>query len=465
MRSTHLLLLLSGLLVFNIYALGQGSSNKAGDGKKDEKSNTTFPEVGRPFPEFILDDVQDYKTAEVSLKDLKGKWVLLDFWGRSCGSCIRSMPKMDSIKNEFKDKVELIFIGDAKSDKRNPRINDKWMYAELKKKFGYSFAVAYDSTLYEKLELAGLPCIFVIDPAGILRGITYSITREDMAIFLKGKIPALPLYRGDREARNNYIEFNRRHPLLIENNGVQDTNFIFRSALSNWYPYMAQDYPDFSKDNNWKGFRLSDGIQILGISLSYLYNTAYVGVRILQPRDSLYGKYWPKPLLKIKDISPFIPNIITGSGYYCYSLIIKNGKADNNSLKRKMQRDLEDYFGYRVTIENNEMPCYVVTASDKMRETLKTKYPHEKVDYRKDTVRNTPINLVIALLDGVASGNQDSRYIPFIDETNISNNIDVYLPISNRMQGLEETIKVLKENGIIVTLTKREMKTVVLYDK
>jgi uncharacterized protein (TIGR03067 family) len=57
---------------------------------------------GKPAPEFK--DVLGWKGEKVSLADLKGKYVLLEFWGYWCGPCVASMPVLIELHDKFKDK-------------------------------------------------------------------------------------------------------------------------------------------------------------------------------------------------------------------------------------------------------------------------------------------------------------------------------------------------------------------------
>ena len=44
------------------------------------------------------------KGSQVSLKDLKGKVILVNLWATWCGPCIREMPDLSKISEELKDK-------------------------------------------------------------------------------------------------------------------------------------------------------------------------------------------------------------------------------------------------------------------------------------------------------------------------------------------------------------------------
>jgi uncharacterized protein (TIGR03067 family) len=63
---------------------------------------------GRPAPELV--GVMGWKGAPVKLADLKGKYVLLEFWGYWCGPCVGSMPVLIELHEKFADKG-LVIIG------------------------------------------------------------------------------------------------------------------------------------------------------------------------------------------------------------------------------------------------------------------------------------------------------------------------------------------------------------------
>ena len=63
---------------------------------------------GRMAPE--LEGVTDWRGGAVKLGDLRGKYVLLDFWGYWCGPCVAAMPMMMALDEKFRGKG-LVVIG------------------------------------------------------------------------------------------------------------------------------------------------------------------------------------------------------------------------------------------------------------------------------------------------------------------------------------------------------------------
>ena len=74
--------------------------------QEQEKAKESVAE-GKPAPDFTLKDLQG---KDLSLSSLRGKYVVLDFWGSWCGWCIKGIPEMKKYYEKYKGKLEILGI-------------------------------------------------------------------------------------------------------------------------------------------------------------------------------------------------------------------------------------------------------------------------------------------------------------------------------------------------------------------
>jgi peroxiredoxin len=99
----------------------------------------------------------------VSLKELRGKVVLLDFWATWCGPCRIELPSVQKLHREFKSRG-LVVLG----------VNQGEGPAQVRpflKKYGYDFGVLLDpqQQVGERYQVSGIPALFIIDKTGTIR--------------------------------------------------------------------------------------------------------------------------------------------------------------------------------------------------------------------------------------------------------------------------------------------------------
>ena len=124
-------------------------------------------------PDFELPDLQG---NPLKLSSLRGKYVVLDFWGSWCIWCIRGIPNMKAAYAKYKDKMEILGI-----DCRDKE--EKWMAAVKEHELPWLQVRCSDEqlpTIGKQYALEGFPTKVVIDPEG---KIVKVIVGEDPAFY------------------------------------------------------------------------------------------------------------------------------------------------------------------------------------------------------------------------------------------------------------------------------------------
>ncbi len=121
--------------------------------------------LNKPAPDFTLEDLEG---NSVSLTDLKGKTLIIDFWATWCGPCVSSFPGMQNAVNKFKDDetVKFLFIN---TWERGDNVKEN--VAKFIKDKNYTFHVLLDlkSEVVAAYGVDGIPTKFVVDKNGNIR--------------------------------------------------------------------------------------------------------------------------------------------------------------------------------------------------------------------------------------------------------------------------------------------------------
>lgn len=131
------------------------------------RADSTFPDFfyhalvskWKHAKDFTLKDLHG---KEVGLKDYKGKWLLLDFWGTWCGPCREEMPKIqefyDHINKENLHDIALLTIATYDTPEKVEDFFDIYHYT-------LPVAMANDSII-KHYEVPGYPAKILISPDG-----------------------------------------------------------------------------------------------------------------------------------------------------------------------------------------------------------------------------------------------------------------------------------------------------------
>lgn len=115
-------------------------------------------QVGGAAPEWTLKAADG---TEVSLKGLRGKVVLLDFWATWCGPCRQAMPSVQKLFEKYKGKPVAIFGVNCKE--RDPKSDPAGMMKSAN--LSYPLLLKGDEVA-DKYLVQGIPAFYLIDRDG-----------------------------------------------------------------------------------------------------------------------------------------------------------------------------------------------------------------------------------------------------------------------------------------------------------
>ncbi|MCC9608186.1 TlpA family protein disulfide reductase [Blastopirellula sp. JC732] len=118
--------------------------------------------VGQPAAEFAFEDVNG---KLVSLTDLRGKFVLLDFWNMACGPCIKQFPYLHKAEEELADSGIVIVSMNCDYDDAH----ETWREFVKERGLGGVLLRVNDAKsrqFFADYQLKGFPRFALIDPAG-----------------------------------------------------------------------------------------------------------------------------------------------------------------------------------------------------------------------------------------------------------------------------------------------------------
>lgn len=122
---------------------------------------------------FTLTDLQG---KAWTLKDLRGKVVLVNFWATWCPPCRKEMPDLEALSKRFADQGFVILaLSDEEADKVKPFI--------AAQKITYPILLDPDSKVHKEFQVEGIPKSFVYDREGKL--VAQSIDMRTQKQFLE----------------------------------------------------------------------------------------------------------------------------------------------------------------------------------------------------------------------------------------------------------------------------------------
>lgn len=386
--------------------------------------------VGDKVPAVAIKNIYNYPASSSNLSAFKNKLVILDFMTTYCSSCLKALPRFDSLKKMYGDKVQVFLVTYEKKEKIKKFLQNRtWL----------KLPIIVEDTLLKKY----FPHIYISHEVWIKDGMVKAITEPEyvtgnnIETLLAGNSVSWPVKRDAADP-----DYTR--PLFAVNENIDRP--VFYSALSGHIPDVAVKY--LHSTDSSKGITKMLMVNLPVIDL-YLY---------------CYGKRtYPSGhiLLKVNDTSRYIYNRVTGykdvwkqKHTFCYEAVLPQ-ELPAEAARNKMLFDLDLYLGTNGRMEKTDVPAYVLRRTDTVLRLVSKEV--SRVLTNKEGSAGISLTALLFRLNHSGYG------IPAFDETGLSQKL--YLNLSRQaLYNIPLLQKELSRYGLQLIKEVREAEMFVLQE-
>ncbi len=129
-------------------------------------------------PEFPQNQTWFNTDRPLSLRELKGRVVILDFWTYCCINCLHVLPKLKYLEQKYKDSLTVIGVHSAKFD--NEKEVENIRQAVLRYDIEHPVVVDSNFAIWSQYAVRAWPTLTMIDPQGYVIGYVSGEGNQDV---------------------------------------------------------------------------------------------------------------------------------------------------------------------------------------------------------------------------------------------------------------------------------------------
>ena len=165
------------VIIIAVIFLLPSCGNRSAKGGASQSDSTTLVKVGDPAPDF---SVALFDGSHLTLSELRGKVVLLNFWATWCPPC---REELSHVQQQVIDRFageEFVFLPISRGEERAA-------VEAFRAKTGYAFPMGLDTdeTIYKRYATRFIPRNFLIDRTGRVVKATVGYDDEEFAELLR----------------------------------------------------------------------------------------------------------------------------------------------------------------------------------------------------------------------------------------------------------------------------------------
>ena len=294
-------------------------------------AQTDPPMLGKICPQFSMSVIKANGTEKsLSLSELHGKIVILEFWATYCASCIPSLKHFDRLQVQFGDAVKFIAVSEENRDKV-----DAFIAKRGNKNITY--AMDWGRKLNDMFYHHFIPHTVVIDQDGIVQAfcspdeidqfvMAKLINREPVTFTMKHE------YQEASYTQPTGVSQNYDQPISVKN----PKNQTYKIELSN---YKEGKATEFIKES-------STEYKFINCPLTLIYQI-------------LYNQKTSRVLLEVNDKAKYS---FENNNLYCLELNVPNYIGKN--IQEIGLQQLEALFPLKSKVETRVQKVFSIQKSD-----------------------------------------------------------------------------------------------------
>jgi thiol-disulfide isomerase/thioredoxin len=401
--------------------------------------------IGDQVPDILIDKIINNDKRSIRTSDYKDKLLVLDFWERSCMTCIESMPKLDSLQRVFGDRIKLLSVTWEPEDKIVDFFNKNRFLKEHTPPVHRASAVD-DRIMRSYFHYESNPHVVWIYKSKVV-AITGTEYINDIHIqeLLDGKTVNWPLKNDSFDVMNSFMRLNALSEEVMDS---QNYSYSVLTGMSNAKePKVGGIYfrQDSVRNISRLAFFNQNITSIYEMLLSEIKPAVTVADVLKDPTKMAYILSHPsRRVIEVSDLSRF-QNINKEDQFIwyrkhllCYEME-KHGMIDKKTLLKLALKDLNNRLMLLGRLEKRKVKCLVFVKTDKPITDL----------------GQVPIMQLVMDLD------LTRKYPPALDETG-------FFTGGLNMQSYDGTIaglrKEMQRHGLDLIEAEREIEVMVISD-
>lgn len=391
--------------------------------------------IGDPVPDIVLENIVNYPGGSACISDFNDKLLILDFWGTWCRPCIEAIPRLEQLKIQFDNQLQILMVTPQPPNTISKFFSDRKV----------SLASVTEDQKLSKL----FPHKYVPHEVWIKNGNVIAITNatDVTADNIKSQLSDNPLVMDEKKSN---FDYDLTQPLLFNGNGGKASDLLYHSVFTGYLDGIGGGGVYTDSLNRFKIRALNGTVLQL-----YLGAMRYTANPELSNSNRCIVEFNLKEVLPEPGL-PAYSKAARGK-YYCYELIVPVELKDRTG--ELMLEDLNRFFGarYHITgnVEKRTVKCWALRKTSNFKgltslgviPEITPEDPTQIVFHKQSFSKfyETVVNLY----------RHDP--CPVIDQTGITSDIDISIPTDQKdiqkfSDGLEKYGLRLEQDSCLIDM-------------